>query len=163
MTSGNGSPRGPVVPRSQEELEQERLDREEDAATAARERQAMLGRAHHSARMLAYASLLCSAGASVLAWVLAPGPTAWGVTLGSLVMTANLVALSVLLGKVLLEEENRAFFGMLLLGSFLALAGVSAWVVRSHQDMALGYGLGLSVPALAGMVFGLFRRGRSVG
>ena len=161
--NGKGGPTGPVVPKSVEELEQERLDAEEEAAAAARQKQAMLARARKSARLLGISSALCTVGASLLAFALVPGPTAWGVLLGAVVMSLNLVVLSVLLGKVLLEEENRGVFAMLLGGSFLVLAGASAWIVRTYPDMALGFGLGLSVPALAGMVFSLFSRGRSVG
>ena len=154
---------GPVVPKSVEELEQERLDAEEEAREQAVQRAAMLVRARKSARLLGISSALCTVGASSLAFALVPGPTAWGVLLGSVVMSANLMVLSFLLGKMLLEEENRGLFAVLLGSSFLVLAGASAWIVRTFPDMALGFGLGLSVPALAGMVFSLFSKGRSVG
>lgn len=158
-SSRNGKGQGPVVPKSQEELEQDRLDAEHQA----QEHAAMVVRAQGQAKLLTVSAALCTAGASLLAFALAPGTTAWGVLLGSLTMTANLYVLALLLGKVLLQEENRGIFAMLLGSSFLGLAGASAWVVKTYPDMALGFGLGLSVPAMAGMMFSLFRRGRSSG
>jgi hypothetical protein len=157
--TSNGKGHGPVVPKSQEEIDEER----EAAETQAREHAAMVKRAHAQARLLTLSSVITTAGGSLLAFALAPGPTAWGVLLGSSVMTANLYVLALLLGKVLLEEENRGLFSVMLGASFLGLAGASAWVVRAYPDMALGFGLGLSVPAMAGMVFSLFRRGTTSG
>lgn len=151
--------KGPVVPQSAEEVEQDRLDAEQEK----KEHAAMVVRAQGQAKLLTFSAALSTAGASLLAFVLAPGPTAWGVLMGSLVMTANLYVLALLLGKVLLQEENRGIFAVLLGSSFLCLAGASAWVVKTYPDLALGFGLGLSVPAMAGMVFSLFRRGRSSG
>lgn len=149
-------PKGPTVPVSQEELDQEAADQQaqdnEIRANAAI-------KARQSARLM----LMCAAGTSAVAVVVAlalyPGATAWGVVAGCSVMTANLWILSQLLSRVLLADGNKTGSIVLLVASFGGLAAFSFALVTRRPDMALGFGLGLSVPALGGLLWSLFRRG----
>jgi len=152
MSSNNG--KAPQVPRSPEEEEQERLDAEAERAAG----DAMRARAGEQGKLFLICAVACAAIGSALAWVLADPAFAWGVTAGSFTMVLNLGLITWLLGKVLMAQEQRGIYAVALVGTFGFLLLMTGLVIRSFPDSAMGFGIGLSVPVMAGLVFGLFRR-----
>jgi hypothetical protein len=157
-------PRGPQVPLSEEERQAAAEDAAREAAEERAERDAMAVRARHSARILVACAAGCSAVAVLVAALLYPGPLAWGVAVGTTVMTLNLGVLARLMGVLMLEDGNKVGSVVLLFLSFLALGGVSIWLIQRYpdQNFIMGFGLGLGVPAVAGLLWSLFRKGGDV-
>lgn len=147
----------PKVPRSDEELAQEA----EDAAQELRERDAMRARAREQARQFMMSAVVCAFVGSGLSWVFAEADFAWGMTAGAFTMVANLGLITWLLGQVLMGEEKRPVYAIALVATFGFLLVITGVVIRAFPESAMGFGLGLSVPVVAGMMFGLFRRAGS--
>ncbi len=153
--------RGPTVPLSDEEREAAAEDAAREAAEERAERAAMAERGRKSARVLVLCAVGCSVVSVVVAALMYPGPLAWGLAVGTTVMTINLALLAKLLGVVMLEDGNKAGSLVLLFLSFLALGRISVWLIQRFpdQNFIMGFGIGLGVPAVAGLLWSLFRRG----
>lgn len=149
--------KAPQVPKSQEEIDQEREDAEAELA----ERHAMRARAREQARLFLVSAVTCALVGSGLAWVFAEPDFAWGVTAGSITMVVNLGLITWLLGQVLMGETQRPFYAVALVATFGFLLVITGVVIRAFPESAMGFGIGLSVPVMAGMLFGLFRRAGS--
>ncbi|MEW5854014.1 MAG: hypothetical protein AB2A00_34890 [Myxococcota bacterium] len=152
MSSPNG--RAPFVPKSQEELDQEA----EDARLEAEER---FQRGQKDAWALLRWTALVAAVAVVISAVVAPRHFAAGMAAGSVVMLLNLWGLKVLLARIVFGDPRKAIFAVILPLKFLALAVVSALIVRTWPEVALGFGIGLSIPAVSGIVYSVVSRKRS--
>ncbi len=111
-------------------------------------------------RKLTRSSLIATLGvALVLLLVEANAGAGFKVTTGFLLggglATVNLWILA---GGYFAVVDQRATIPRVLLstvGSLAALLGVALWIILSHPEWSLGFGLGLAVPALGGILYAL--------
>jgi hypothetical protein len=113
--------------------------------------------AARDASALTRAALITSVVAILLSGVLAllgvPGMQTFsrGFAIGAIVATLNL--------RILANASWWVFNGRLLMSlfgfgaSFASLLGVAAWIIQTHPQWTLGYGVGLGLPAVAGIVY----------
>jgi hypothetical protein len=111
-------------------------------------------------KKLLRAALLATAGTGALValWDAVRGhgsfPTTLGFLLGAGLATLNL---RVLAGGyfAILRGEGASLRALLAFGgSFFGLVLVAFYVVMAHRDWTLGFALGLTTPALAGILYG---------
>lgn len=113
--------------------------------------------ASRDASALTRAALITSVVAVFIAGVLAligvPGMQTFsrGFAIGAAVATINLRLLAnaswwIFNGRVLMSLFG---FG----ASFASLLGVAFWIIKTHPSWTLGYGIGLGLPAVAGIVY----------
>jgi hypothetical protein len=79
--------------------------------------------------------------------------TSTGYFVGAAIATVNLMLLArgwfaVMLGRAMSAGAVLAF-----MASFFVLVGVAAFVVVAHREWVLGFALGLTTPALAGILY----------
>ncbi len=113
--------------------------------------------AGRDASALTRAALITSVVAILIAGVLAllgvPGMQTFsrGFAIGAMVATLNL--------RILANASWWVFNGRVLMSlfgfgaSFASLLGVAAWIIQNHPQWTLGYGVGLGLPAVAGVVY----------
>ncbi len=98
--------------------------------------------------------LMGAAVAAVDAWRAAGFHNTAGYLVGAAVATLNLVLLAGGWFQVMRGQGTSARALVAFLGSFLALVLLAAWVVLAHRAWTLGFALGLTTPALAGILYG---------
>ena len=83
-----------------------------------------------------------------------------GFVLGGTFATINLRLLAQ--GYLALLDEQRVLRRLALgfLGSVTLMAAVALYIVLYRREWTVGFGLGLGIPALGGLIFALRRRGR---
>ena len=99
-----------------------------------------------------YATL--SMGALFLVWDLAkcPGlPNTIGYLCGAAAATLNMWSIGGAFYGIMRESAGRSLLGIL--GSFLGLVALAVIVVLTHKDWVLGFAVGLTTPAVAGMFY----------
>lgn len=120
--------------------------------------QATLDAMSKDLRRLTRASLIATVGAALLIGIVegAVGHgfnVSTGFVLGALLATMNLWVLA---GGYFAIVDGRATGPRLVLaavGSLSLLLGAALWVVLFRQQWSVGFGLGLAVPALGGIVY----------
>lgn len=111
-------------------------------------------------RKLTRSSLIATLGvALVLVLVEANAGNGFNVTTG-FVLGGGLATLNlwILAGGYFAIVDQRATIPRVLLstvGSLGVLLGVALWIILSHPEWSLGFGLGLAVPALGGILYAL--------
>jgi hypothetical protein len=128
--------------------------------TAPKTTQGRLEQMGRELRRLTRESLAATLAVAVLiglleAWNGAGFPHSTGFLLGGGLATVNLWLLA---GGYFAVVDGRAVLPRVALaavGSLSTLLGVAVWVVFSHPEWALGFGVGLAVPALGGIIHGV--------
>lgn len=143
-------PGAPPVPRSQEEIDQDAEDARRDEAEQLAAARARAMKDNWRLLRLAAALAVLATGAS---WLFAPAVFAHGMAAGCAVMLVNLWGMKVLLARIVFGDPRKGLFAVLLVAKFGALAGLSLLLIRAYPDTAMGFGLGLGIPALAGMLW----------
>jgi hypothetical protein len=135
----------------------------EDLSPEERERRAKSSA--NDVKLLTRYALICSAvglGIAVLAvraGVQGAEPFARGLTVGALTTLLNLRLLA--RGAWSLMAHKDALQGALFMGGSVALlVGVASFLAVRYPDLVLGFGLGLALPAPAGIWFGLKLKSR---
>lgn len=134
----------------------------EDEPRSPKERQRRA--ADDVARLTRYGVLL-SASAAIAAGLAAalgvPGASSFapGLAIGCATATLNLRVLAragwdILSGRVR-SGQSAALSLLRFLGSFLLLTGAALWLTITHQDWLIGFGIGLSLPAFVGVLYGV--------
>jgi hypothetical protein len=77
-----------------------------------------------------------------------------GYLVGAAVATVNLWLLAGGYFQVLRGSRMSAQALVAFLGSFVGLVLLAAWIVFTHRAWTLGFALGLTTPAVAGMLYG---------
>ena len=109
-----------------------------------------LNRLVHSG-LIAGVALVVGAAALALAGVPGMWPVCAGLALGSAEAVLNMRILGAASWRLM---EGEAVGSLLGFGaSFLLLVASAFWLVRTHTEWLLGWGLGLALPAVAGLVY----------
>lgn len=99
-----------------------------------------------------YATL--ALGAMFLAWDLLKSqglPNTLGYLCGAAAATLNMWSIGSAFYGIMRDSPGRSLLGIL--GSFFGLVALAVIVVLTHKDWVLGFAVGLTTPAVAGMFY----------